>query len=112
MVVDMVRIGQHRYVLGRQGVAPFGGSRGHVVDVDQSAGGVVLQPLADVALVGAGAFGQLDRRRRALLGERLVQPQTLAEVDGVELERRSGVPEDPLDECVGPVHELDRTFVR
>src|SRR5207248_2811985 len=74
-----------------------------VVDLEQAADGVVLEPLPDVALVGAGAGGQLRGGGRAAVGERPVQAEPLAQVDGVELQRAHGVLEQPLGQGGGTV---------
>ena len=63
----------------------------------------MLEPLADVALGGPGAVGQLGRRGRAVVGERPVQAQAFAEVDRVQLERATRVAEEPIGQCGGPV---------
>ena len=48
---------------------------------------VMFQPFPHVPLCGAGSPGQLRRGRRALRGERPVQPQPLAQVHGEQLQR-------------------------
>jgi hypothetical protein len=103
LVADVVGVGEHRHVRRRQPVAAGERVRPGVVDLQQPAGGVVLQPLPDVALDGAGPLGQLGRGRRAALGQRPVQPQPLAEVDGVQLQRPDRVLEQPLRQGRGGV---------
>jgi hypothetical protein len=62
---------------------------------------LLLEPLAHVALVGAGARRQLRRGRRALVGERAVEAELAADVDGGDLERADRRLEEALDKRVG-----------
>jgi hypothetical protein len=58
-VADVVGVGEDGEVAGRQPVAAVQRAGGGVVDRQQAAGGVVLEPLPDIALDGPGAPGQL-----------------------------------------------------
>ena len=66
----------------RQRVAPVG-----VGDV--AAGGLGVEPLADVALVRAGALSQLARGQRARAGQRLVEAEPVADHDQRRVQRRA-----------------------
>src|SRR5262249_8942892 len=61
------------------------GTPGRIV-VDVAGGGLRREPLADVPLVGLRARRQLGRREAAGPGERLVEPEPVADAD----ERRAG----------------------
>jgi hypothetical protein len=74
---------------------------------------VVLQPLPHIALVRAGPRRELARGRRTVLVQRPVEPEPVAQVDGVELECPSGVAEEAIGE--GPRwigHGLDDATLR
>ena len=90
---------------GRKFRVPYAGFRGGVVDVEQSAGGVMLEPLADVALRRTGALGQLGRGGGAVVGERAVQAESFAEVDRVDLQGRAGIAQQSVGEGIGAVHD-------
>ena len=68
-------VGQDHRLLGRHAVAP----RRRVV-VDVAARGVRIEPLADVALGGAGARGQFGGSEWPVGGQRLVEPEFVADV--------------------------------
>jgi len=68
-----VGIGQTQRLLGVERVAALVGYVSHV-----ATGGLVAEPFAHVALVGAGARGEFGRRGRGL-GQRLVQPEAVAD---------------------------------
>ncbi len=96
-----VGIDQHRGVRGRQREPPLGRLGRLVVDGEDAARGLVLEPLAGVPLGAVGAGGELDRRRGAVGGQRAVPAEAVAEVDGLdELGTEHGA-EDPLGERVG-----------
>jgi hypothetical protein len=86
-VPGVVGIGEDRDVLRRQPVAAGQRASGRVVHLQQPAGRVMFQPFPHVPLRGAGPPGQLRRGRRAVHGERPVQPQPLAQIDGEQLQR-------------------------
>ena len=105
-VADVVRIGQDRRVCRRQPV-PAGQRPGRrVVDLEQSAGRLVLQPFPDVPLVGAGAAGEVRGGRRAVGGQRPVQAQPLPQVHGEDLERADHVTAQPRGERLRRVRLL------
>ena len=101
-VVDAVAVEQDLVVSGRNPVpALVRGGRG-VLDLEDAAHRLVLQPLADVALVAARGRRDLGRSRRAA-GERGVEPEPVAEVDGMEVVEPEDGLEEPLDERVAPL---------
>ena len=61
-----------------------------IVDIDDAADGLVLEPLAGVPHMDAGTLGEVGRRRGPAIGEGLVQTEALAEVDRLEVERPEG----------------------
>ena len=92
-------IGQDGSVAGRQRVAPLVGRGGHVVDIEDGADGLMLQPLTCIAGIDAGALRQLRSGRRAALFERSIQTKPVADVDGLEVEcgeHRAGEPAGEL----------------
>ncbi len=62
------------------------GSAVDIVDVEDPADGLVLQPLACVAGMDAGSLGQLGRGCGTAVCERAVQAEAIAEVDGLQVE--------------------------
>ena len=88
-------VGEHQRVLGRQHEA-----RRSVID-DEAARGLRVEPLAHVALLGAGALGQFGRRDGLAVGHRLVEAELLAERHERDVERRAelgrGVAEERLE---------------
>ncbi len=101
-VVQAVHLGQHLGVPGGEGEAPFPWPQGGVLDVQDPAGGLLLQPLPGVALIRAGAGGQLGRGGGAPGGQGPVEPQAVAEVDGEEVHRPQGGLEEAPGEGVTP----------
>ena len=95
-----VLVGQRRRLLRRQGVA----AGGRVV-LDVAARGLVVQPLAHVALAGARAARELVRGERAGAGEGAVQAELVAHDDERGVERRADLVDGAEDECLelGPV---------
>jgi hypothetical protein len=89
-------VGQRLGMAGRQGEAP-------VLDLEDAADGLLLEPLVRVARMDTGRLGQLVRRRRAAPGERAVEAQPIAEIDAVEVERRARRVEQALGERVAPL---------
>ena len=88
-----VLVGQGQGLLRGQRVAPAGGVVGHV-----AAGGLVEEPLPDVALGGAGAPGQLGRGEGAGPGQGLVEAQPVADHDQRGAGRRPPVGQHPPQE--------------
>jgi hypothetical protein len=103
LVADVVLVHQDRDQLLWQPVAAGQGVGRRVVDGEQPAAGVLLEPFPHVPLDGAGAPGKLRGGGRAAVGQRPVQAEPLAEVDGVQLQRPEGVLEQPLDQRAGRV---------
>ena len=89
-----VLVAERDRLLGRQAV----GAVARVVG-DEAAGGLGVEPLAHVALGGAGARRQLAGRERPGAGERPVEAEPVAHHDQRRVERRA----DLLD---GAEHEL------
>jgi hypothetical protein len=85
---------------------------GRVVDVEQPAGRVVLQPFPDVPLVRAGPLREFRRGRRAVRGQGPVQAKPLAQVHGEELQRPGNVMEQPFGERGGWAGGAGRSAVR
>jgi hypothetical protein len=88
-------------VRGREPVAALARLGLRVVDAQEPRDGLLLQPLAHVALGGAGALGQLTRSRIAAVGERVVEAEPAPEVDGGDLERGDRGHEQALDQRLG-----------
>ena len=93
LVDGAVLVGQHRGVLGRQAV---GLGLGVVLDI--AAGALAGQPLAHVALVGAGALGQLGGRDGLAVGHRLVEAETEADHAQRHVHGRGDLVDDAVDE--------------
>jgi hypothetical protein len=85
-------------VRGRKRVAALVFGLGRIVHIEDFAHGLLLQPLAGVAGVDAGAGGQLASGGRAILGERLVQPEPVPQVRRVDINRAERRAEEALDE--------------
>jgi hypothetical protein len=62
MVVRLLGIHQDGVVASREKVAPPLGRAARIVDLEEPAHRLLLQPLADVALLGPGLGCQLRRR--------------------------------------------------
>src|SRR5690606_15221045 len=93
-----VLVGEHHRLLGRQGETPARGVVRQVVG-----GGLVRQPLAQVALGAAAARGQLGRRGGALVAQRAIQAEAVAQGDQGGAVGAAEVVEDLADEGVQPV---------
>ena len=78
--------GQHHRLLWRQGV----GLRCGIVG-DVAAGGIRVQPLADISLAGFGARGKLGRGDGFAVGHGLVQAQPVAQQDEYAVHGRAHV---------------------
>ena len=89
-----VLVGERDGLLGRERVAAVAGSY-----VDVAAGGLGVEPLAHVALGGAGARGELGGRQRPGAGERAIEAEPVAHHDERGVQRRA----DLVD---GAEHEL------
>ena len=75
-----------------------------VVDLEDAAGGLLLQPLAGVARVDPRPRGELAGRQRPRVGERPVEAQPVPQVDGEHVHRGEGRLEEPFDERVANLH--------
>ncbi len=115
-----VAVGQHGGVGRGQGEAPLVGGRAGVVHGQDAAGGLVLEPLAGVALGAAGARRELARGGRAAVRQGAVPAEPVAEVDRLGQLGAEDRTEDALGEGVdvaggsGVVrhgHASDRTSV-
>jgi hypothetical protein len=69
---------------------------------------LLLQPLARVALVDARGLRELRGRERAFVGERPVELEDVAEIDGEQIERADRVHEQALDERVASFGGIGR----
>ena len=103
--VVQARLGEERLLvpLGKR-VPPLAGTGVRVVDLEDPAHRLLLEPLPGVPLVDAGRPGELVRRARALLGQCSIEAQPVADVDGEQVER----PERRLEEAL---HEQVATLV-
>ena len=97
----VVLVDEHAGVVGGQLAA----ARRGVDDVEEAGDGLLLEPLARIARVDAGAVGELLRGQRAVTLERAVEAELDAEVDGEELERAERGAEQALGEAVCGVSE-------
>ena len=91
------RVGERDRLLGRQRVAAAVG-----VVVDVAARRLGVQPLAHVALGGAGALGQLGRRQPAGAGQRPIPAELVAHHHQRRVQRRSDLVHGAEDE----LHQL------
>ena len=85
---------------GREREAPLLLSDARVLDLQDAGRRLLLQPFARVPRVHAGVRGQIAGRERACFGQRAVQAQAVAQVDGEDVHRSHGRVEQPLDERV------------
>ncbi len=99
-VVEALLVEQDLVVAGGQREATLVRRRRRIVDLEDPGRGLLLQPLAGVALVDPGRFGQLLGGQRATLGDGRVEPEPMAQVEAAELEGRDRGVEEPLDERV------------
>ncbi len=67
-------------VAGREREAADVGFGGRVIDLEDAGRGLLLQPFAGVPGVGAGRLRELGRGHRAVVRERLVEPELEAEL--------------------------------
>jgi hypothetical protein len=95
---ERVAVGERLGMAGRQREAAIRRGRVEVVDLEDPADGLLLEPLPRVAGVDAGHDGELARCERPLLGERAVQPQAVADVDAEEIDGAEHGAEDALGE--------------
>ena len=93
-------VGERGDVRRGQRVATGEGVGDPVVGHEDAGHGLLLQPLPDVALGGAGTGGQLRRRQRAL-GERPVVAQPVPEIDRLQVQGGEDGTEEAFDEGVG-----------
>ena len=82
---EAVRIREHGVVAGREEVAARLGRAGGVLHLEEPAHSLLLQPLADVALLRPGLDRQLRRRRAPQAPETAVEAEPVADVDGSEV---------------------------
>jgi hypothetical protein len=78
------------------------------LQLEQAARRLVLQPFPRVPLVDPRGVGELRSGKRAVVGERPVQTEDVAEVDGEEIERADRVHEQALDERVTSFRGIGR----
>ena len=97
-----VPVQQRLAVLGGHRVAARVRRRRGVVDRQHAGDGLLLEPLARVALVHAGAGRQLGAGAGAVGVERRVQPQARADVHGGQLQAAEERLESALDEGLRP----------
>ena len=80
--------------------APLGRVVRVLLQIEDPTRGLLLEPLAGVALVDAGGLGQLGGGQRAAVGQRPVETELVAEVHGQEIERLDTAHEELADERV------------
>ena len=85
-------IREHLVMSGRKAVAPSGGLGADVVDGQVARGHLLLEPFTGVPFGGPDPVGELHRRRRAVGRERPVVAETIADVDGINVEGSSTAP--------------------
>jgi len=90
----------HLGVRGRQGVPAIGCLGIRVVDLEDAADRLVLEPFARVPLAGLGGHGEFGRGQRSAIAGGPVPAEPVAEVDGERLERAERRGEDPVGEGV------------
>jgi hypothetical protein len=84
----------------REQVAAALGLHVPVLDLEDARDGLLLKPLARVALVSARDGGELGSRHFAAVSERSVEAETVADVDAQELQHPNGALKDTLDQRV------------
>jgi hypothetical protein len=94
----VVGVGEHARVVGRERVAAGVGRRVGAVNFEQSGDGLLLEPLARVALGDPGSPCHLGVGERAVIGHRAVEAELGAEVDGEQLQRAERRAEQALGE--------------
>ena len=85
-VGQRIAVQQHRGVCAGERVSPIRRVGARIVDEQVAVRCLVLEPFTRVALVDAGALGEL-RRGRGCVRNRLVEAELVAEVDPGELHR-------------------------
>ena len=95
-VEGAVLVEERHRLLVRQRVAPRGGIVG-----DVASGGLVDQPLADVALARVGLLRQLRRRQRLAASHRAVEAELVADHRQRDADRRGAIGDDFADERAG-----------
>src|SRR5262249_61152475 len=100
-VVGAVPLHDPRPGGGGQAIGVRGGVHIGVVDGQEAGDGLLLEPLAHVALGGAGAGGELTGRRLPAVGECLVEAEPTTEVDRRDLQGVDGGGEQALHQRVG-----------
>ena len=86
---------------GRQREPAGAGLGIDVIDVEQTRGGLLLEPLAHVALMQEAGVGELAGRRGPAFVQRAVQPQAVAQVDRRGLDRAEARSEQAVLERLG-----------
>ena len=85
------RLVEERLVVSRwKAEAALVGGSGRVVHVEDRVRGLLLEPLANVALVGAGGGGELAGGQRSVVGQRAIEPEPVADVDREDIEGAQG----------------------
>jgi hypothetical protein len=95
-----VAVDERLGVPGGESVAALSGGGLDVVHFEDARDSLLLEPLARVALVGSGRGRELGRRDRAVLGQRPVVAEAVAEMDGHELVGAERGPEEPPGEGI------------
>ena len=101
--VEAQLVEQRLVVAGGEAEASFLRVRLGVVDLEDAGRGLLLEPLARIALVNAGGVREAARRERPRVGQRTVEAQPVAEIDPVEVHRAEGRLEEATHERVSVV---------
>ena len=86
MQARLSRIDEHRGVAGRQRVAALVGRGADVVDVEDRADGLLLEPFPGIARIDAGRSASSGAVAGPPSCERPVQSEPVAEVDRLDVE--------------------------
>jgi hypothetical protein len=79
-------------VTHRERIAALVGAGGHIIDVEDRANCLVLEPLPRVTGMDTGALGELGSGRRPTVGKLAVQPEPITEINGLQIECFRGQP--------------------
>jgi hypothetical protein len=99
-VVEAVTLEQHLGVPVREPVAAVLGLHVPILDLEEARDGLLLKPLARVALVSARDGGELGSRHFAAISERSVEAETVADVDIQDLQHLNGALKDAFGQRV------------
>jgi hypothetical protein len=99
-VVEAAPFQQDLGVAGGRRVAPLGVRGAGVLRLEDAGHRLLLQPLARVSLVDTGHARQLRGRRRPVVRERSVHPESIAQILAEKIHAPQRAAEEPLDQLV------------